>query len=156
MWRTGAMSANSLTQNTFQVSKVLLSLKLSLLEAECIWISFFNPSGTLWCLIGVFSPFTFSVIIGEDIVLPFPLLYSGCSVSPLFLLPCVSICHFKLVNFYDVFFNFLFVDVLRLYSRFIVTMNYYEMSYRWNSPFPTHSILFSFVYTIVSSSLFAF
>ena len=38
-------------------------------------------------------------LIKEDLVLPFYLLFHGCSISPLFLFPCVSVCHFGWMAF---------------------------------------------------------
>ena len=40
----------------------------------------------------------------EDLILPLYLLFNGCSVSPLFLFPCISVCQFGLVIFYIFFF----------------------------------------------------
>ena len=47
-------------------------------------------------------------MIDKDLVLPFYRMFSGCSICPFFLFPCVSVCHFGLVVFYDVFLSFLF------------------------------------------------
>ena len=39
----------------------------------------------------------------DDLVMPLYLLFSNCPISPLFLCPCVSVCHFSLAVFYIFF-----------------------------------------------------
>ena len=56
----------------------------------------------------------------EDLVLPFFILFSGCSRYLLFLFPCTSVCHFDLVVFYEIFLSFLFFFYIScLCSRFM-------------------------------------
>ena len=72
----------------------LFTTEMSLLEAAYIVGSYFliHPAG-LCLLTGKFNPFTFrGPLIDKDLVLPFYLLFSDCSISPLFLFPCVSAC----------------------------------------------------------------
>lgn len=76
-----------------------LSLCLSLKQrgvscSQHIFWSCWIHATTLCLLMGEFSPFAWRVIVDEDSLQLFYLLFSGCSVSPLFLF--ASDCHFSL------------------------------------------------------------
>ena len=65
------------------------------------------------------------LLIDEDLILPFYLLFSGSSISPLFLFPFVSVCHFGLMVFCDIFLSFFFVCVcLYFMFIFVVTLRF--------------------------------
>ena len=63
-------------------------------------VLFLNPPShsVSWLLNSIHSYLVW-LLIDEDLVLPFYLSFYGCSISPLFLFPCVSVCHFGLMAF---------------------------------------------------------
>ena len=77
-------------------------------------------------LIGEFNPFTFRVIIDKwGLGTALLSLVFGCSLSPLFLFPCVSVCHFSLVVFYDIFDSSFFMShVSALNLCFVVIIRF--------------------------------
>ena len=78
-----------------------LSLEPSLLEIAYSWVVFYNASVHSVSELGnSFHLHLGWLLIKENLVLPFYALFSGCSLSPLFLFPFVSVCHFPLVVFY--------------------------------------------------------
>ena len=96
-------------------------------------------------------------MIEKDLVLPFNLLFSSSSLSPLFLFPCVSVCYFGVVVFYDVF-MFPLVHVSCFCSNFVCVCvcGYHEVCikylkdkivlFRTIVSFSANSILSSCVY----------
>ena len=94
--------------------------ELCLLEGACSWVLFFNLSSTPCLLIGEFSwwiqlPLGWS-LIDEYLVLPFCLLFSGCSMSPFISFPLCFCLPFGLGSFSMMF---LFFYVLHLCSIFM-------------------------------------
>ena len=75
------------------------------------------------------------LLINEDLVLPFYLSFSDCSMSPVFLFLSVSVFYFSLMVFYGFFFFFLSIFffmfcVSALDFCFVVTINFVSMSHR--------------------------
>ena len=87
-------------------------------------------------------------MIDEDLVLQYYLLFSGCSISSLFLFPCVSVCHFGLVVSYDIFLSFLFLCFMSLLCAYVLWLPFglYKTCHRFNSLFSADGILSSLTY----------
>ena len=111
------------------ILSVCLSLELRWVfwRQHIVGSCFLIHLATLCLLIGEFNPFIFRVLINENAVLSFYLfLFSGCSISLLFLFACASLCHFSLVVFYDIYSvsSFLMFHVSTLDLCFVVTMTF--------------------------------
>ena len=48
------------------------------------------------------------LLTDENLLQLFCILFSGFSIAPIFLFPYISVCHFGLVVFSDIFLSFLF------------------------------------------------
>lgn len=114
---------------TFQAFTLSLCLSLELRwlswgkhVAECCFLIHLVTS---WLWIGEFDQFTFRVTIDKYLGLPFYLLFSGCSISPLLLFPCVSVYYFSW-RVSMMFFSVSSFSISCLCSRFTFC-DYYEV-----------------------------
>lgn len=107
----------------------IFGAEVSLLEVASSWVLCFKPfSHSVFWLMNTVHLHLGWWLINEDFVLPFYLLFFGCSPSPLFLFPYVSVCCFSLVVLYYVSLSFLFFMfcVSALDLCFVVTRGFLD------------------------------
>ena len=107
--------------------ELMFVFKFNVVKAACSWVLFFNMSSHSvsfdWWILSIYI-YGDLLLINEGLVLLFYLLFHGFSIHLLFLFPCVSVCDFSLVVYYNVFpsflfFFFFFVTMLLLFSVFV-------------------------------------
>lgn len=77
--------------------KFVFRAEWSLLETTYSWVCFLMYLSTLCLLVNSVHLHLECLLITDNLFLSFYLLFSDCSLSPLFIFPHVSVCHFPLV-----------------------------------------------------------
>ena len=116
------------------------------LEAAYCWVLFFNPSShSVFWLEDSINLYLEWLLIYEGLILPFYLLFSGCSIFPLFVFHSISDCHFSLVVFCDGFLSLLFIYELWFCSDFLFS-GYHEVCIKYLIDDMVHFLIASYLH----------